>query len=583
MVVLGNPAGLWALASVPVLIALHFLRPKPVRWTATTLFLIQRRDAIATTGARFHRLRTGLPFWLQLAALLSLCWLLVEPRWVREDSSRQIFIVLDSSASMGAWRDRVADRLEPVGAALAAGGGELRCTVMESHPDRDTLLKAGGWDRFEKALDAWRPDLGAHDPSPVLLAALQAAGRSGVCVFVTDQPPETVPSGVRVLAIGEAVPNAGILSVSSDETPGGPTWTALVGAWHPAGGSVSLRLVLRIGNASVPVRSLEIPHGQVERIRGPWPADADRMVLELETEDPLPIDDRAPLVRERPRPLRVWLAEDAPAYAKRLVESLPGCLPSGPEQADLVFAAQPAAGRPSILFRRAAEGEPVALRPGALLAEEHPLTADLSWQGFFSGGALGAEGLPVQQPLLRLGSAPIVFLSEAGGAPQLVLDFDWSRSNAERLPAFFLLLTRFAESVRSSVPGTRFANVDTHQRLGLAGSAQEGRFRIVQGGNSREADAVELPALKASGEPGFIEVAPLDGGEPWLIAASRFADPRESDLTRCSGTDAVGLVEALEEERRRSLGEDPLRPVWILAVLGLALGAWGATSGRSRS
>ena len=105
MLTLGNLLGLWALLGIPAVIAIHFLQRKSQRVTVTTLFLLRQMRRESETGNRLERLRSSIPLWLQLVMVLMLTWLLVQPRWLKEDAVRRVAIVLDSSASMQAYRE----------------------------------------------------------------------------------------------------------------------------------------------------------------------------------------------------------------------------------------------------------------------------------------------------------------------------------------------------------------------------------------------------------------------------------------------------------------------------------------------
>ena len=101
---LANTWGLWALLGLPAVVAIHFLQRRNRRVPATTLFLLEQMRRESRTGNRFERLRTSVPFWLQLLMVLLLTWLLVQPRWLKSDAVQRIAIVMDASASMQAFR-----------------------------------------------------------------------------------------------------------------------------------------------------------------------------------------------------------------------------------------------------------------------------------------------------------------------------------------------------------------------------------------------------------------------------------------------------------------------------------------------
>src|SRR5438309_2864693 len=99
-----NPAGFWALALVPTILAIHFLQQRSKRVITSTWFLIDPFAPRSVGGRTWEKLRSSRALWLQLLAALLTTWLLTEPRWPRADSTQTVVLVLDSSVSMSAFR-----------------------------------------------------------------------------------------------------------------------------------------------------------------------------------------------------------------------------------------------------------------------------------------------------------------------------------------------------------------------------------------------------------------------------------------------------------------------------------------------
>src|SRR6476620_10740548 len=118
MITLANPYGLWALIGLPVVIAIHFLQRKSVILPVSTLFLLEKTQRESASGRRFDRLMNSVPLWMQLLAILLLAWFLCEPRYQKPRSTQRIAIVLDSSASMAVFKERMlqvlAQKLPPL-------------------------------------------------------------------------------------------------------------------------------------------------------------------------------------------------------------------------------------------------------------------------------------------------------------------------------------------------------------------------------------------------------------------------------------------------------------------------------------
>src|SRR5206468_12240541 len=114
---------------------------------------------------------------------------------------------------------------------------------------------------------------------------------------------------------------------------------------------------------------------------------------------------------------------------------------------------------------------PLSTEP--IAPERDPLVAGLNWQGWFGTGPYGFAPAPGDTPLLWQGRWPLMFVraapaETASGKPaavansgrKLMLAFDWSTSNAARLPATVLLVRRFLETERDAQQASYAANFD---------------------------------------------------------------------------------------------------------------------------
>jgi hypothetical protein len=176
--------------------------------------------------------------------------------------------------------------------------------------------------------------------------------------------------------------------------------------------------------------------------------------------------------------------------------------------------------------------------------------------------------MDTDQPLVWQRDQPLVFLRQQGKDPHLIFNFDFAKSNADRLPAAVLILSRFLEDVQRRKIAPFASNFETNQILPLPRGANYELIREGQGGAGNPADAF----MRAPAEPGFFGVR-REGAE-FLTAAARFGDPREADF-RDAETIAARLDRA-QLIRRENLESDPFAGLWM-ALIGAALvGSWAA-------
>jgi hypothetical protein len=85
--------------------------------------------------------------------------------------------------------------------------------------------------------------------------------------------------------------------------------------------------------------------------------------------------------------------------------------------------------------------------------------------------------------------------------------------------------------------------------------------------------------LRAPDRPGFFRV--LQGDVPLFTAAAHFADAREADFRGAAAREEPGRLSELTLTRNSR--EDPLTPVWLLALGALLTADWLFLARRRRS
>ncbi|MDP7657568.1 MAG: BatA domain-containing protein, partial [Roseibacillus sp.] len=135
-IVLTNPAGFFALLGIPALILIHFLQRQARVIPISTLFLLAHTQRESLSGRRFDRFTNSIPLWLQLLMVLLLTWLLVLPRYVRPASTQQVAVVLDSSASMSVFKDKLVSSLREKLPPLQGSASRLQLYLFESAAEK---------------------------------------------------------------------------------------------------------------------------------------------------------------------------------------------------------------------------------------------------------------------------------------------------------------------------------------------------------------------------------------------------------------------------------------------------------------
>ena len=574
----GNPAALWALAAIPLVLLIHFLQRETRRESVSTLFLIERFTHESRKGRRFERLRHSKSLWLQILAVLLIAWLLAEPRRMHADSVQRVAVVLDDSVSLRAFVDPddapLARTLAGELRRLERGAAETEWMLLTSSAQRGALYS--GVERHEllARADQWRPRAGLHDAGPVLREAIAATLPGGAVLFVTDRRRPDIPDGVEVIGLGEPFANVGFTGLRVEQRDEQLIWRALVRNYGDQPQSRSWWV--EFGEGQTEPRDLELGPGGTVSVSGAFPEESDRAVLVL-SPGRFSLDDRLPMIRPRTKTLLRAPEVESPLAdsLSAFLDSLPGWRPAGPgETPDFRFAALPAHEEPQgpgVFFRYA--DEPPAPNNATIFSERHRLTENLSWQGLDATSPGARDLQPEETPLLWQGAAPLVLLREARGEDQLLVEFDLRHANASRLPAFIVLLHRFLEDLRRDKPAHTRENVHTTQRLNLAVDPL-GPEVVLQTADGTEERVPPGRAgfLRAPDQPGFFSVR--QGEQPLLDAAAHFADARTADFR-----EAETFIVRADRERQRQQADrhsrrDFLAPLWMLLLGGVLLLNW---------
>lgn len=608
-----NPAALYALLALPVILLIHFLQERSRRVRVSTLFLLEHAAPISVGGARIERLRNSLPLWLQLLAALIVTWLLAEPRWTREDSRQSIAIVLDTSVSMSAFQENLEPTLSKSLAPWSRAATTTDWLLTPSDTRLPTLYKGTDLTALLDALKSFSPTQGTHDPTNALLLARSLVKASGTVLFITDHRPTSLPSDTGLIALGTPFPNigfAGLTTTSSSSPLQNPQSTYSVLVRNPSTESQTREWWTELpqappGSQLTAKQSLTLAPGQSLTLSGAFPPNLDQVILHL-TPDRFPLDDTFPIRRPQPRRLTAEIRLPA-GPALQLFTSLLSAL----ENLDLPSSSNPvkqAAGLPSspplttnnspltpappdllitelgesvpthaIQFTSAGTGSTSALDPAPVVADNHPFTRDLDWASLLTPTPADLTLADTDQPLLWKGPKPLAILrqdtqDDGTRTQRLLLAWNPADSSAARNPAVLVLLHRFTEHLRLQKRAFHADNFETHQPIHLAFPPKSPRtLSTPKSSSSAPPPISHLPSpTTAPPLPTFFD---LHEGEAHLLsAAAHFGDTRESDFTQSETLDETTALR--RQSTLKQTEADPLTPLYLLALISLLLLSW---------
>ncbi|MEN9663886.1 MAG: hypothetical protein RLZZ326_249, partial [Planctomycetota bacterium] len=431
--------------------------------------------------------------------------------------------------------------------------------------------------------------------------------------------------------------------VSADAAPdassGGPSprWRAIVANRGPLPSRRQLTILTgpATGLPTAPTPApidIDLAPGETKTLTGAWPADAERVLLDIGP-DRFPLDDEIAIARPVPRRVRVAIragTSGGDVLGRMLAAATDVETVADADSADLVVeplgtagtgaaiqvaaiqvaavqvaavqvaAAAPATPTAAAGAEEAADGEdsardetgqapapprPMVLDPAPLAVEDHPLVRDLAWNGFLSGPAGPITPGEGDEPLVWKGARPLVLLrkkvAETGTVGEILLiNVDLDGSTAARTPALVVLLERFVERVRGRIERPWANTFQAEEEIPMPALAAT---LVVEPLARPTAEPSTAPGPhsrpfrgRAPADAGFFAVARGDdeaSAPPLLHGATQQADPRESDFRTAGPADTVDEVR-LELARRQSVA-DPFLPGWLALVAAALLVAWG--------
>ncbi len=579
MLTLANPFGLLALLGIPAVLAIHFLQRKAIELPVSTLFLLERTQRDAASGRRLERIIPSIPLWMQLLAVLLLAWFLAEPRFQKSGSVQRIAVVLDSSASLGVFKNEAIARLAAELPAFQGPASTVELTVIESVPSRPRLYAGSSVEELKAVLEKWQPLDGLTDPTQALRLARSLVSREGTVIYLTDTPAASLPFEARLIAVGEPVENVGFTGISFATEEGTLIWRALVRNYSKT--AVDRTWSMQTATSGTEPRPLHLDANALVTLQAAFPADAKNVRLVL-SPDRFTLDDTLPLVAPKPKTLALFTAT-SPAFADlttKLLRALDAAVPThDAATADLSITSYdpldpvlPPGN--SIIFVEDSTRSGAYLK-GGILAEPHPLLDGLNWQSLLVRETIQLDRLPSDSVLLWQEKRPLIFLRDKPAnekqpaTRQLCFNFDLRLSNTGIQPAFIVLLHRFAESIREAKVAPTSANLETGQPIQIT-SVPNIPLQITATDLTGMPLSTPASTTHAPTTPCFLTIRQKE--TTLLDAAVYFADTREADFSACAKSDPATTTNQFTLERHTK--PDPLWRVWILLLIAALLVSW---------
>ena len=483
MPIFALPAAFFALAAVPALIAVYWLRTRSrqVVVSSLALWIDQRRSRQG--GARIERLQTPLLLLLELIALLALTAAAAAPLILLDNEAPTLYVILDDSYSM-----RAGETDAPRARALEALREELQLNSANPFAKRrfePIYIAAGTEPRLVQQSGMlpsggeWTCEAPYADIPKALALAHALSDQNPLALVLTDEPPETEPNErTKWRAFGRKLPNAAFVNVT--RTPSGDRERCLLEIANLSDSTRRTELTIRrLDPENESEGGDETPPPIHQEILAVQPQETRRIVLELPPGAPavkaelggdsLQYDNEAVLMPETKPPIRVRMNIQNEALRERLQDALQaaenlqiGNAPNPHIELTDAWTASPLASPPvspdiwRVVFH-APEDAAAYLGP-FVIDQTHPLAQGVRLNGavWSAGSDETARGLPI----VAAGDVPLI--SEAR-RPYGGVDLHWNLridlSNIQHASAWPILIWNLVEWRVSEMPGLQRANV----------------------------------------------------------------------------------------------------------------------------
>lgn len=535
-----NPAGLWLLLGVPILIIIYLIKSRHTDLPVSSTYIWHLSERFRKKRLPVQRFRKILLFLLQLLMIVAVSLLAAKPAVVNGERFDYI-VILDASASMntrdeaGLTRfDYALEQTEEL--AEYVRKGHTLSVILAS--DTASLLaeRSDSLSEIKHALNAAACSLGVCDTAEAMELAQQTVNRceNPRVIFYTDRD----YAGTAGLTVVNLSKNEWNVSVDSLTASAEEEYTVFTGSLTSHNLDTEVAVGLRIDGSAVDAQTValtaDIPTDVSFTIENLTHYDTAEVFIE--EDDGLAEDNSYALCRRNTGIHRILLVSASPLYLESALNALGNCevtvIPTalGADLAgyDLYIYDNTLMDRypdhgSVLLF--GLYGLPSGLTLGEITTEETPLTAVSGHESdFYAGFALEdtvvsayAEliGDASWESLLICGDSSVLMTKEyTGGLRFSAASFDLHDSNLPMQPGFVTLIRNLVElSVPAILRDTDYSVGETVTLTVLPEAEQ--LYAELPDGSVKQFDTYAASCTLPVSEPGLYTavMTTADGGE----------------------------------------------------------------------
>ena len=317
-----NPAAFYLIGTIPIVIALHFLRLRRQSYVVPSILLWRANPEDQKANVPFQRLRNWLLPLLQCLFLLFLVISIARPALhIPGIIHGRIVFIVDNSPSMlsremdhtrlDIAKQEVLKRIRQV----SASGGMM---IVSTHPLGSHIQQVftADVDKLKSAVKNITASHTASDLSSVFALVLQHIDSVNDQVyFVSDSfenlPPTPFP--INTIAVGQSAENIGIVHLNVERLADQFQFLARIRNWTHTDREITMQLVL-VGGGTIDEKIVSIPAGKDRSVLFSINAnklEGHAISLQLiDAEDDFDLDNAASVIPKPKREFRILLISD---------------------------------------------------------------------------------------------------------------------------------------------------------------------------------------------------------------------------------------------------------------------------------
>lgn len=324
-----NPAGLWLLLGIPVLIIIYLIKAQHEDRPVSSTYIWKLSSRFMKKRLPMQRLKKILAFLMQLAMILSVAFIAARPAVVNGESCDYI-VIIDASASMQISDDSGSSRFEYAltqteELAKEIANGHSVSIILASSDPSYLVQGSKSENEVKLALNNATCSYGDCNVSDAISLAQLMCDRSDKAevIFFTDRE-YSETENIRVINLDKGEWNVSVEGLSAKAEGKDTVFTGSLISYN---GETTVTVGLRIDGSIVDAKIVDCETDTAVEIvfTAEDVSSFDTAELFIETSDALAADNSYALCRKNDRSYGVTLVSASPLYLESALKALGNC------------------------------------------------------------------------------------------------------------------------------------------------------------------------------------------------------------------------------------------------------------------